>query len=85
MKYKISIPSPKTKKITVTLSVVYNDKVTSVNLEEFGDVEFDVPDGYQWKYENSSFGGNMFLVEVTYTNSKGKEKKEIIVPERVMT
>jgi hypothetical protein len=51
------------------------------------EVEFDVPDSYEWLGATSSMDGCVFTVEVEYRNSTGsrKESKNLKPIEVIMT
>jgi hypothetical protein len=98
MKYRVSIPAPKAKRMTANAKLVVilhdgweGDQLVQVELErkespltEFGDVEFEVPDRYEWTHSTSVVDGWSFDVQAEFQNSTGTRKEVIrLVPEKV--
>jgi hypothetical protein len=92
------VPAPKAKrmadyaKLVVTLhdgwegdTLVQTElEHKETKLENFGDVEFDVPDRYEWSESTSVIDGWSFDVKVVFQNSKGtREEVYRLVPGKV--
>jgi hypothetical protein len=91
-RYKVIIAPPKTKKtITKLIVTLYNgEEITKeeYDLTDFGDIDFEVPDDYEWRYSSSVMFGqgcrkitSFFDVTVEYHGSK--KQVIMLVPERI--